>query len=149
MKQTIVFVLCLIPFWGIGQINYQHPPWDLACSTLTTQTEMNICSGQKRGIADSILIDLYQKNLKYYNKLIAELVKDLEPSGYNPFITIRNAFIQSQNQFVQYRESLCNLESLKWEGGSVKPLMVNTTFLEITVQRIKWVEQEYINNMNR
>ncbi|MEZ4722157.1 MAG: lysozyme inhibitor LprI family protein [Flavobacteriales bacterium] len=151
MKTFLLFMLTFLPSYLLAQIDFENPPWEIGCDTAVTQTDMNMCSGKMATIADSIMIELFKKNLKYYQKLVNEM--DETPESDYPledeFRLTLTTLEQSQESFKKYRDSLCEFEAAKWAGGSITPLMVNGTFLSATVDRIKILEAEYEFNMNK
>jgi len=135
MKNFII-ILFLLPLITFGQLDYENPPWDIGCDSLNTQTEMNICSYKASQIADSILLKLLDDNLKYYTS-----------SAYSE--KVLELFHKSQSAFIEYRKSLVDFESSKWEGGSIRPLMCNMVHLSATVSRIKELEALLEDNLNK
>ena len=150
-----------MPFFTYGQndvefdyiIDYENPPWKLGCDSLTSQTEMNICSYSKTIIADSIMNDLYNKNLEYYTLIIDEESEfhkeDSDSSMFIHFNTILTRLKKSQTEFINYRESVTDIENAIWNGGTIRPLMVNSTHLGLTIERIKRLEMMLEENKNR
>ena len=127
-----------------AQIDFDNPPWETGCDSLTTQTEMNICSAEKLDIADSIL------NL-YYNKLIiyvdSEYINELKTSEdttdnferkyLNQLKGQKEAIIQSKADFEEFLNSTTDIIDYQYKGGSMNPLAVNTYALNLTVNQIK------------
>src|ERR1700739_2976569 len=70
MRDTLVNGKNLIP-----KIDFEHPPWETGCDSLTTQYDMNMCTGEKATIADSILNLYYNALIKYIDTDYAEEIK--------------------------------------------------------------------------
>lgn len=146
MSKFILTFLVIAPFSVISQINYDNAPWDINCDSSYTQSSMNLCSSKKTTIADSVMNDLYQKNLDLLNKEIESINQASESEygleeGYN--LTAKR-LIESQDKFIEYRKSVCDLEHSLWAGGTISPLMVNIRYLSITIERIKLLEKEFL-----
>jgi uncharacterized protein YecT (DUF1311 family) len=152
MKLLLILFTCL-PILTFGQIDYENPPWKLSCDSLTSQTEMNICSGKKTIVADSIMNVLYEKNLKYYNEIVTEekkqLINNSDPSIFKLFETVLASLKSSQVDFIKYRKSVVDLENAIWDGGTIRPLMSNMVYLNLTIARIKRLENLYEDNINK
>lgn len=141
---TLIILIC--PLGVLGQINYDNPPWDINCDSLYTQASMNRCSAKEASIADSVMMAFYNKNLELLNKEIESINETTESDNQqvNGFYLSPVKLKESQEKFIQYRESICEYERSKWSGGSITPLMVNAQYLSVTIERIKLLEKEYL-----
>lgn len=83
-----------------------------------TQTEMNILSGQKAAQADDELA-----------AVIDNISHNLSPEAFS-------ALNNSQEAWSDFRRWEIERESLKWTGGTIQPLMVNSKYEAMTQERI-------------
>ena len=130
----------LIPLMTIGQNTKVGTPWELPCDTLTSQTQMNICSGKKVKIADSVMHSLYTSILGSFESKCNDkaLREDDSKKAYLSQLEKKLIiFKQSQINFENYLASNSNFVSESWRGGTIRPFMVNTYELRIIVERIK------------
>jgi len=119
-------------------------PWEIDCGKMNTQLDMNVCSYESFKIADSVLLICYKDLLNYLDSsLLAERAFIQDNTD-----TIQMGFVQQLEEQIEYvnksqidfqtlRSSTTEIVKLQFEGGSMKPLMVNIYVLELTVNQIK------------
>ncbi len=129
---------------SFAQIDFKNPPWDTGCDSLTTQTEMNICSYQKFKIADSILNSSYEKLIKYIEdeyqdelKTTKDTSEILEKEYLQQLKEQKYAVIKSRNDFKEFLNSTTDIINYQYMGGTMRPMAVNIYALELTVNQIK------------
>lgn len=83
-----------------------------------TQTEMNILSGKKAAQADDELA-----------AVIANISRNMSPEAFS-------ALNNSQEAWSDFRRWEVERESLRWTGGTILPLMVNSKYETMTQERI-------------
>lgn len=83
-----------------------------------TQSEMNETANAKYKKADAELN-------RVYKQLMAILDKNE-----------KSLLIQSEKDWVKYRDSHCKFEVSQYEGGSIQPLIYSTCLEELTRKRI-------------
>lgn len=120
-------------------------PWEIGCDTnISTQLDMNICSGKSYLIADSVLTSLYDD----LNKELEHSLKKEEGYITSPSDSIQIDYVnsikeqieyvnQSKKHFGKFRENTIKVMSLQYDGGSMRPFVVNTYALRITVDQIE------------
>jgi len=140
----IFFFLCSCLNTLSQKIDFNKPPWEIGCDSLSTQTEMNFCSYEKYRIADSILnsyydilINLYDSNYKHEFQLFKDTTDALQQEDIIRFEKAKQSLIKSKNDFYQYLYSTLDLVESKYEGGTIRPLMVNTYAFNMTLEQIK------------
>jgi uncharacterized protein YecT (DUF1311 family) len=127
-----------------GEIDFNNPPWEIGCDTLQSQMEMNICSGEALDIADSLLTIAFNRlinhldsvyNLEKQNissdddKILLDYLDNLKKK--------KEAVIASRNDFIKYRNSMTEIISYQYSGGSMRPLAENMLALQLTVNQLK------------
>ncbi len=140
---TTIITLCFY-LTSTAQINFKNPPWETGCDSLMTQMEMNICSGEKFQIADSILNYYYKKLIKYIDRQYKNELKEFKDTTDNDqkeyLIQLKaqkKAIIKSENDFLNFRNSTISIIDFQYKGGSMRPMMVNMYALDLTVNQIK------------
>ncbi len=88
------------------------------CAKATTQTDLNICSGQARAAADEAL-----------NAAYGALVR--EPSLAERLDRLRAA----ERAWVAFRDAQCAFEGAAYDGGSMQPMVVNGCAEALTKRR--------------
>lgn len=99
---------------GDAQTAEQDADWEQAL----TQTDMNFLSTKKAAQADDDVA-----------ALVAAKIRELDGEE-------RNLLEQSQSVWQSFREAETKRESKRWEGGTIRPLMVNLRYEAITRERI-------------
>jgi uncharacterized protein YecT (DUF1311 family) len=89
-----------------------------------TQTDMNLLSSEKAAQADDELVAVVNSKIR-------------ELDGED-----RTLFQNSQSAWQVFREMETKRESRHWEGGSIRPLMVNLRYEAITRERIAGLRSE-------
>lgn len=124
-----------------------------ACDTGFTQLKLNICSGEKAEYADSLLNNLYKKIVRHLNKQIQLQDKALSNKNIDSserkftkrerdyYYLTKQALVRSQQQWINFRKADCELERVGCEGGTACNYIVNTHFIEMTLDRIRALEE--------
>jgi len=146
----IIILILLLPLFSIGQETQIKQPWEIGCDTIMTQKKMNICSYQSYKIADSILTSNYRSLISYLDSRYIEAEHNVE----SPTDTIQLDYLKllrnqiqsikaSQKDFYKFLESTTDIIHFQYEGGSMRPLVVNKYALDLTVKQI-----ETMNNLS-
>ncbi len=140
----IVIMLFGFSLNSFAQIDFNNPPWETGCDSLTTQMEMNICSGEKLHIADSVLNLYYTELITYVDSLYRDELKnsngkqdDYEKDYLKKLEHQKEAIIKSQIDFRTFVNSTTDIIGYQYQGGSMQPLMINDYALDLTVSQIK------------
>lgn len=140
MKNLLAIIILTSPIFVFGQNKGDTEPWEIGCDTMMTQTEMNICSYESYKIADSILTSLYLELTDYLDSTLTIERKNIE----SPTDTIQIEYVElieqqlestkkSQKDFSQFLNSTTEIMNLQYDGGSMRPLVVNTYALKLTI----------------
>lgn len=152
MKILITVVLTLgFYLTSFAQIDFKNPPWETGCDSLTTQTEMNICSYEKFQIADSILKIYYDSLIKYVDLQYQTELKDFKDTSdsfekeyLQQLKEQKEAIIKSSEDFKTFLNSTTDIIDYQYKGGTMRPMAVNIYALDLTVNQIRVL----INLMN-
>jgi uncharacterized protein YecT (DUF1311 family) len=146
----IFIILLLFPLFSIGQETQIKQPWEIGCDKMMTQTKMNICSYQSYKIADSILTIKYNSLISYLDNRYKEAEINVESHTDTiqlDYLNLLRNQIQSvkasQKDFYKFLESTTDIIHFQFEGGSMRPLVVNKYSLDLTVKQI-----EIMNNLS-
>lgn len=145
MKTLFSLVLSLnFYIISFAQIDFNNPPWETGCDSLTSQLHMNICSYEKLLVADSILNSYYDKLVVYidlkYEKELRESpdTNDVLTKGYlQQLMDQKTSVIKSRTDFGEFLNSTSAIIENQYKGGSMMPMAVNNYALSITVNQIK------------
>ena len=134
----LILLLLFIPLSTLAQEESSM----ISCDCLKdaeTQLDLNFCSKDCADASDSTMNELYERILNHYQQelnsmYVAKAPVDEERMEYVESMveTIKT----SQEEFLSYRKSSMKIYSHMFEGGSIRPLVVNLCFFDITVQRI-------------
>ncbi|MFA7275129.1 MAG: lysozyme inhibitor LprI family protein [Crocinitomicaceae bacterium] len=158
MRKTLAIIISILGFnlTLFAQIDFQNPPWETGCDSLTSQLEMNICSYEKYSIADSILNDQYDTLLKYidnqYQKEFEMFIdsNDIIQKDYLQNLKVqKESIIKSREDFKVFLESTVEILNAQYQGGSMRPMVVNMYSLELTINQIKILENIIDEIVNR
>ncbi|GAA3871500.1 lysozyme inhibitor LprI family protein [Celeribacter arenosi] len=90
------------------------------CDNAQTQTDMNICAGLALDAADAELNATYQ-----------DVMADLKTNQPGVALALRDA----QRAWIPFRDAACHAEALRYEGGSIQPLIHASCLEKLTRQR--------------
>jgi len=153
----IIFLLAML-FFNINAYSQKHiadlfNEKKIACDTGFSQLELNICTAEKAGYADSLLNYLYKKIIRHLNKQIqiqekALLNKNIDSSvrkftlkERDHFRATKLALVSSQQQWMNSRKADCELEREGCKGGTACNYIVNSRFIKMTLDRIRTLEE--------
>lgn len=143
MKNILLSLIFTLPFIVVGQTEKVKEPWEIGCDTMETQADMNICSYESYQIADSILTSLYSELESYFNQNLLEEQKNInskEDTTHNEYIAQIERQIKtvekSKSDFYKMLSSTTEIMGIQYEGGSMRPLVLNLYSLQITVNQI-------------
>jgi uncharacterized protein YecT (DUF1311 family) len=145
MKKLVTTILSLVCYLtSFAQLDFENPPWETGCDSLTTQTEMNICSYEKFTIADSILNSYYDQLIKYVDSQYERELKEskdtidvFEKEYLQQLKDQKAAIIKSKTDFREFLNSTTDIVDIAYKGGSMRPMVVNFYALDLTVKQIK------------
>lgn len=80
----------------------------------------------------------YEKSDKELNKVYATLIKSLDK-------TEAQVLIKAQKNWIKFRDSHCEFESLQYQGASMQPLIHSNCMEEATKKRILELKQSIKN----
>jgi uncharacterized protein YecT (DUF1311 family) len=104
-----------------------------------SQLEMNVCSSEELEYYDSILNISYKKLIQKIDNNITEEIKFQEHYSEN----LKKSIIQSQKDWIKFKESNRNIIEKSYNGGSMLPLAKNSQTIKDTKERII-----FLNNLS-
>jgi len=143
MKKLYIIILFFCSnFISYAQIDFNNPPWEIGCDTMSTQIDMNGCSYEQFRIADSVLNFTYDFLLSNFDNLDNIInTSDTSDTYLKEQLQLslkqKNAIIKSRIDFNELRKSLTDIISYQYQGGTIRPLFVNIYALDITINQIK------------
>jgi len=140
MKHIVFAIILLFPF---SFAYAQTPEKKINCDHAETQAEMNICAEQDFSDADKELNVVY-KQLMHVLRSTSNTT-DLEQVAYNK--KLESSVIQAQKQWLVFRDSYANVWKVKYDGGSVMPMMYFGTMTSLTKAQTKEL-QNLLNDSN-
>ncbi|GGO97643.1 lysozyme inhibitor LprI family protein [Stakelama pacifica] len=102
-----------------------------ACDDAKTQADMSRCSVQAYQAADATLNAQWKTTYAFMKARDASAPADDARPGYAP------ALLESQRDWLKYRDSQCRVEGYVARGGSMEPMLVSGCKAELTRERIK------------
>jgi uncharacterized protein YecT (DUF1311 family) len=149
MKKYFIVVLISILVCVFINCNAQNYVFELPCDTLTTQSEMNRCTGLKSKMVDSLvdlkyncLLQILQKDFKQ-----SMLKKDTLQANYYKGLIV--AVEASQKNYLALSKANRFFYNNLYEGGSVRSMMVNLSAIDDGIERLKKLDgffQDYIGD---
>jgi uncharacterized protein YecT (DUF1311 family) len=136
MKKLLFLVIIIC---SSLQLFAQHSNYEieLPCDTLDTQTEMNICSYRKSRILDSIMNSKYTciiSDLEAEKSHYEDLQDTMMVSNCGKLI---ESLTQSQKKWDEMAEQNMEFYSAFYEGGSIRPLVVNMSMISDLIDRLE------------
>ena len=144
MRNILFTIILTLPTLIFGQSKDNVEPWNIGCDTMMTQTEMNVCSYESYKIADSVLTGLYSGLTDYLNSTLTierkniESPKDRIQIEYVELIERQLKSVKKSHQdFYKFLNSTTEIMNLQYDGGSMRPLVVNSYSLQLTISQIE------------
>jgi uncharacterized protein YecT (DUF1311 family) len=88
------------------------------CENAITQTEMNVCAFASLEQVEQEMQSVYERALKHFSE------KEM-----------KDAFVQSHETWLEYREDHCEFSADQYEGGTIRPLVLAACMETLTQQR--------------
>ena len=124
MKHIIFAIVLLIPL----SFAYAQTKITVNCDSAATQVEMNFCAEQGFRDADKELNSVYRQLMQVLRS--GRNTKDSAQVAYNK--KLENAVIQAQKKWLEFRDSCANVWRVKYEGGSVMPVIYYGVMTSLT-----------------
>ena len=110
-----------------------------------TQLEMNICSYNEFMYYDSIVNLKYKNLLNLINTRLKEEKEYQELFEYNQTLLLKETLISSQKVWNDLKNENTEIIKILYEGGSMKPMVINIQAINDIKNRIEFIEK-LINN---
>ena len=149
MKRKLIFLAIIaictfVTSQAQVKIDFNNPPWETGCDSLSSQTQMNVCSAEKSALADSVLRLCYETLINYIDneykitmQQVAENPTRIAQGRMEQLKQQKEAIIKSQEYFDAFRRNTVEVVSIQYMGGSMRPMVSNTYKLDLTVNQIK------------
>ncbi len=133
MKHIIFAIILLIPF----SFAYAQTKSTVNCDSVETQTEMNFCAEQGFREADKELNSVYKQLMQVLRS--ERNTTDSEQVAYSK--KLENAVIQAQKKWLEFRDSSANIWRVKYEGGSVMPVIYYGVMTSLTKAQTRELQE--------
>jgi len=137
MRRTILAIVLFIPL----SFAYAQTKISVNCDSAETQVEMNFCAEQGFKEADKELNSVYKQLMQVLRS--KRNTTDSEQVAYNK--KLENAVIQAQKRWLEFRDSSANIWKVKYEGGSVMPVIYYGVMASLTKAQTREL-QELLND---
>jgi uncharacterized protein YecT (DUF1311 family) len=109
-----------------------------------SQLEMNVCSQKEFQYYDSILHAEYNHLISSLDSNIAITATYPDNFEYKEMLELKNTIISSQKAWSILRDKNSEVLRVKYEGGTMQPLVINNQMTTDTKNRIKYIRE--LNN---
>tara|TARA_B110001469_G_scaffold62545_1_gene60025 strand:+ start:10 stop:528 length:519 start_codon:yes stop_codon:yes gene_type:complete len=144
MRNILFIIILILPTLLFGQSKADIQSWEIGCETMTTQTEMNICSYESYKLADGVLTELYTELTKHLDstltverKNIESLTDTLQIEYFDLIERQLKSVKKSQEDFYKFLNSTTDIMNLQYDGASMRPLVINSYALKLTISQIE------------
>lgn len=129
--------LSVVAIASITSISFAQVAWgqsgdritsQVNCAKAITQADLNVCASRAAKSADRKLNQVYQTLIAKINQ--KEKVK----------------LVDAQLAWIQFRDRSCEFERMRYEGGSIAPLIHYSCIRNLTERRIKDIEGYLISS---
>ena len=124
MKLFLAALLAVVPVTAFSQ------DWDCSDAGNLPQQGMNYCAFEDWQNEDQTLNAIWPQ-VRQWAKERDEGSRDLEPD----YAVIEENLLKAQRAWIDYRDGHCESEGLKYAGGSIQPLIVNSCKADLTRKR--------------
>ncbi len=133
MKHLIFAIILLIPL----SFAYAQTKITVNCDSAETQVEMNFCAEQGFREADKELNSVYKQLMQVLRS--KRNTTDSEQVAYNK--KLENSVIQAQKRWLEFRDSSANIWRVKYEGGSVMPVIYYGVMTSLTKAQTRELQE--------
>ena len=126
MLKLLVSLLALLPAACLA----------MDCDKAMTTPDINECAYKDYQKADLALNEMYKRVLDAFKS------SQDEANGYST----RADLIEAQRAWVKFRDANCNAVYDRWQQGTIRGLMRNACLKELTEQRSKQLEQQFLRS---
>lgn len=147
--KKIIFILFILLNSNVlfSQNSKANFSLDLPCDTLTAQVGMNMCSGLKYDLVDSIMNSRYDSLIAQIDVRIASeklsvdtVMRKFHQKYLQQLQSQKMAVLQSRKDFIALRSSLSEIIHYEYFDGSMRPMAVNNYAINLTVSYILQIE---------
>ncbi|MEO0542417.1 MAG: lysozyme inhibitor LprI family protein [Pseudomonadota bacterium] len=124
MRLVLVALLAALPTTAFAQ------DWDCGDAGNLPQQGMNYCAYQDWQTADRALNALWPQ-VKSWAKVTDENTREWQPQ----YAIAEESLLKAQRAWIDYRDGHCESEGMKYAGGSIQPLIVNSCKADLTRKR--------------
>jgi len=133
-KYFIVFVLVCVLQIHLKSQNYD---FELPCDTLTTQLEMNRCTGLKSKIIDSLVNTKYNCFKKILENDFKQSMSENDTLQANYYEKLIDALDGSQKSYLALAKANRLFYNNVYDGGSMRGMVVNLSSVADGLDRLK------------
>jgi uncharacterized protein YecT (DUF1311 family) len=139
MKTLTNSIVTILALSGIGLASYAQdaPKTPLNCNNAIAQVEMNLCAKQQAETADKHLNSAYQK-------LQSRYTTDLRQADNSQINRVKQQYqqlINAQKTWIKLRDTTCEYERSRFEGGSIAPMIYHSCVAKLTDRRTADLQQ--------
>jgi len=124
MRLLLAALLTAVPVTVLAQ------DWDCSDADNLPQQGMNYCAYEDWQQADGQLNALWPQ-VKQWAKMTDENTREWQPQ----YAIAEESLLKAQRAWIDYRDGHCESEGMKYAGGSIQPLIVNSCKADLTRKR--------------
>ncbi|MEL6818360.1 MAG: lysozyme inhibitor LprI family protein [Pseudomonadota bacterium] len=124
MRLLLAALLTAVPVTVLAQ------DWDCSGADNLPQQGMNYCAYEDWQQADGQLNALWPQ-VKRWAKVTDENTREWQPQ----YAIAEESLLKAQRAWIDYRDGHCESEGMKYAGGSIQPLIVNSCKADLTRRR--------------
>lgn len=143
MPRKIIYILGIIFTLSLSSFAQPEPDIDCNKKQFDTQLEMNICSGKEAQKAEAKLKKFWAKLIAEQKRTIADAMAENNPKATEHAKRLLENIERSQAAWEEYLKREMDAVGSIWEGGSIRPLQINTTKSSLIKQRIQQLKDHF------
>lgn len=141
MSYKFIYMLAAIFIFSITE--FAQPDINCNKKEFETQLEMNICSGKEADKVETKLKKFWARLIADQKRTIADAMAENNPRAIEHSKKVLESMEKSQLAWEEYLKKEMDAVGSIWEGGSIRPLQVNTTKTSLIKQRIQQLKDHF------
>ena len=139
MKHLFVFsfILHFLTYQSVYSQNIDYENWSLACEDLISTVDLNECFYRQRHIADSLMLDKYNKISVILDKGIEKAVLESDEEMVQWYGNCKSNLSEGQEYWEKMTQADTYFTYNFFEGGSMSTMVTHTSATDASYKRLK------------
>ena len=139
MKHLFIFSIILYSFTSqsVNSQNVDYDNWSSACDDAITTVDLNQCFYRQRHIADSLMLDTYNKISVIIDKGLEEAALESDKEMIQWYGDFKTSLSEGQGYWGKMSQADANFTGNLSKGGSMSTMTIHISATEASYKRLK------------